>query len=118
VGLCTLALSERTGSRLLLSDRRGHGRVTTQHWVVAAMRVYAPGGLDDAPTHTWTDAAGWIDATAHVRVSKFQPCLPALIEGELVARELMDLNDAAATLRAWRGQCPPSIFRRAQDTSQ
>ncbi|MCA9632665.1 MAG: DEAD/DEAH box helicase [Myxococcales bacterium] len=58
--------------------------------------------LADGPPLTWTDAAGWTDASANARVSKFQPCLPELVEQELVARELMDVNDAAGTLRAWR----------------
>jgi ATP-dependent Lhr-like helicase len=59
--------------------------------------------LADGPPLTWADAAGWTDASANARVSKFQPCLPELIEQELVARELMDVNDATETLRTWRG---------------
>ncbi|MCC7541348.1 MAG: hypothetical protein IT379_34340 [Deltaproteobacteria bacterium] len=58
--------------------------------------------LADGPPLTWTDAAGWTDASANARVSQFQPCLPDPVEQELVARELMDVNDAAGTLRAWR----------------
>jgi len=48
---------------------------------------------------TWADAAGWTDVSANARVSKFQPCLPEPVEQELVARELMDVNDAMEVLR-------------------
>lgn len=58
--------------------------------------------LTDGPPLTWEDAARWTDTDVNVRVSKFQPCLPELVEQELVARELMDVSDANETLRAWR----------------
>lgn len=59
--------------------------------------------LAEGPALTWTDAAAWTDANTNARVSKFQPCLPEQVEQELVARELMDVGDAMATLRDWRG---------------
>jgi len=58
--------------------------------------------LADGPQISWFDAAGWTDVSANARVSKFQPCLPALVEQELVARELMDVGDANEVLRGLR----------------
>jgi ATP-dependent helicase Lhr and Lhr-like helicase len=58
--------------------------------------------LAEGPALTWTDAAGWTDVSANTRVSKFQPCLPELVEQELLARELMDVNDAVEVLRDCR----------------
>lgn len=57
--------------------------------------------LAEGPSLTWADAARWTDASANVRVSKFQPCLPKDVEQELVARELMDVDDAAFALQRW-----------------
>lgn len=64
--------------------------------VRAAIRELAEG-----PALTWADAARWTDASANARVSKFQACLPEGVEQELVARELMDIDDAAFALRSW-----------------
>lgn len=49
---------------------------------------------------TWERVASYADAGAQARVSKFQPCLPEVIELELVARELMEPDDASATLKS------------------
>lgn len=51
---------------------------------------------------TWEDVAPFADAGGRARVSKFQPCLPPEIELELVAREVMDVEDAGAVLRGPR----------------
>lgn len=59
--------------------------------------------LAEGPPLTWADAARWTDVGANARVSKFQVCLPADVERELVARELMDVNDALSALCLWRG---------------
>lgn len=47
---------------------------------------------------TWDKVAQFADVGGRARVSKFQPCLPQAIELELVAREVMDLDDARLTL--------------------
>lgn len=101
------------GNRLLaaaLQDRLGE-KVTAGNDVI---RVSGDAGrslvavraaireLADGPELTWADAARWTDAGANARVSKFQPCLPPIIERELVARELMSPTDAAFTLADWR----------------
>ena len=57
--------------------------------------------LTDGPALTWADAARWTDAGANARVSKFQPCLPEAVERELVARELMGVDEANAALAEW-----------------
>jgi len=47
---------------------------------------------------TWDEVAPFADAGGRARVSKFQPCLPPEIELGLVAREVMDVDDASAAL--------------------
>jgi ATP-dependent Lhr-like helicase len=59
-------------------------------------------GLATGAALTWADAARWTDAGANARVSKFQPCLPEDVEAQLVARELMALDDALTVLERWR----------------
>jgi len=46
----------------------------------------------------WPEVAGFADATATSRISKLQVCLPQSIEQELVAREIMSVEEANATL--------------------
>ncbi|MDX9723284.1 MAG: ATP-dependent helicase, partial [Myxococcota bacterium] len=58
--------------------------------------------LAEGPALTWDDAAGWTELNGNARVSKFQPCLPEFVAQKLVARELMDVDDAVEVLRAWR----------------
>ncbi len=49
-----------------------------------------------------SDATRLVDPTQRSRVSKFQPCLPPEIEHGLIARETMNVDDANATLAAWK----------------
>jgi ATP-dependent Lhr-like helicase len=58
---------------------------------------------------TWREAAGLVDLSEEMRVSKFQPCLPDEVARELVARELMDVDGARWVLERWssaRGIAP------------
>ncbi len=58
----------------------------------AVRALGAPGGL------TWEHARRHASAAARSRVSKFQPCLPEELERDLIARSLLDLDSALATL--------------------
>ncbi len=55
-----------------------------------------------ARTLVWDDVVRLVHATQRSRVSKFQPCLPPALEQGLIARETMNVDDANATLLAWR----------------
>jgi ATP-dependent helicase Lhr and Lhr-like helicase len=50
----------------------------------------------------WSDVRRLVDPGQRSRISKFQPCLPAAIEHELIARETMSVDDANATVADWR----------------
>ncbi|MBK7760488.1 MAG: hypothetical protein IPI35_29575 [Deltaproteobacteria bacterium] len=50
----------------------------------------------------WSDVVPFAETGGRARVSKFQPCLPEALEGELVARETMDVLDATKILAEWR----------------
>ena len=63
--------------------------------------------LAEGPALTWADAARWTDVSANARISKFQPCLPEEVELELVARELMSVEDAALAFATWRAGVSP-----------
>lgn len=98
--LLAAALQARLGDKVTagndtirFSDRAGQSQVAIR----ATLRELAEG----TPL-TWTDAARWTDVSANVRVSKFQPCLPEIVARELVARELMDVDDALFALDEWR----------------
>lgn len=51
---------------------------------------------------SWPDVASLVDAGHRSRVSKFQPCLPPVIESGLIARETMSVDDANETLSEWK----------------
>jgi ATP-dependent Lhr-like helicase len=98
--LLAAALQDRLGEKVSAGNdaiRCARGAGQSQVAVRAAIRELAEG-----PALTWADAARWTDVSANARVSKFQPCLPEQVERELVARELMSVEDAAFTLAAWR----------------
>ena len=59
----------------------------------------AIGDLAQGAPLTWEDAARWTDVSKNTRVSKFQACLPEGVEAELVARELMGVEDAQIVLK-------------------
>jgi ATP-dependent helicase Lhr and Lhr-like helicase len=99
--LLAAALQDKLGDKVTagneavrLAGGAGQSQVAVRH----AIRELAEG-----PALTWADAARWTDVSATARVSKFQPCLPEAVERELVARELMGVEDAAAALAAWLG---------------
>jgi ATP-dependent helicase Lhr and Lhr-like helicase len=97
--LLAAALQARLGEKVTAGNEalRFSGEASKSAVAVrAALREVATG-----PALTWEDAACWTDVSANARVSKFQPCLPAAVEQQLVARELMDVDDAAYTLRRW-----------------
>jgi ATP-dependent helicase Lhr and Lhr-like helicase len=99
--LLAAALQERLGEKVTASNDvlRFSGEAAKSEVAVRdAIQELAEG-----PPVTWADAAGWADVSANVRVSKFQVCLPELVAQELVARELMDVNDAIEALREWLG---------------
>ncbi len=58
----------------------------------AVRALAAPGAL------TWKHARRYAPSAARGRVSKFQPCLPDGLERDLIARSLLDLDGALATL--------------------
>ncbi len=58
----------------------------------AIRELAAPGAL------TWEHARRHATSAARGRVSKFQPCLPEGLERDLIARTLLDLEGALATL--------------------
>ncbi len=61
--------------------------------ILEAIRTFAvPGGL------TWEHARRHAPSAARGRVSKFQPCLPEELERDLIARSLLDLEGALATV--------------------
>jgi ATP-dependent Lhr-like helicase len=90
------ALQERLGDKVTAGNDaiRFSGEAgKSQAGIRDALAALAAG-----PPLSWADAARWTDVGANARVSKFQPCLPIEVETELVARELMDVQDAAAVL--------------------
>jgi ATP-dependent Lhr-like helicase len=100
--LLAAALQARLGEKVTAGNEALRFSGNAAQSDVAIQRAFCD--LADGPQLTWADAAGWTDASANARVSKFQPCLPEVVEQELVARELLDVSDATETLRAWRGR--------------
>ena len=99
--LLAAALQERLGEKVTAgNDGVRFAGVAGQSQVAVKMAI---SDLSSGSALTWADAARWTDVGANARVSKFQPCLPIAIERELVARELMDVEDASAVLASWRG---------------
>jgi len=64
--------------------------VAIQH---AIRQLAVPGAL------TWEHARMFAPDAARGRISKFQPCLPATLETDLLARTLLDLDGALVALR-------------------
>lgn len=94
--LLAAALQDRLGDKVTAGNdavRFSGAAGQSQAAIRATLRELA-----DGPPLTWADAARWTDVGATARVSKFQPCLPDSIERELVARELMSVDDATITL--------------------
>lgn len=99
--LLAAALQARLGDKVTAGNEavRFSGEAgKSEVGVRTAIRELATG-----PFVTWAHAARWTDVSANARVSKFQPCLPEDVEQELVARELMDVDDAAFVLQQWAG---------------
>jgi ATP-dependent Lhr-like helicase len=94
--LLAAALQARLGGKVTAANDAVRFSGEAAKSEVAARQ--AIGELAAGPALTWVDAARWTDARANARVSKFQPCLPEDVEQELVARELMDVGDAAMAL--------------------
>ena len=95
--LLAAALQSRLGEKVTASNealRFSGDAAKSEVAIRQALRELAEG-----PPLTWTDAAAWTDASAHPRVSKFQPCLPASVEHELVARDVMGVTEANLVLR-------------------
>lgn len=100
--LLAAALQTRLGDKVTAGNdavRFAGEAAKSQTAVREALAALAAG-----PDLSWVDAAGWIDVGSNSRISKFQPCLPLEVETELVARELMDVDDAAAVLYGLRHQ--------------
>lgn len=110
--LLAAALQARLGERVTAGNEalRFSGSAAKSN---AAIRQ-AIRALAEGPMLNWRDAAGWTDVSANARVSKFQACLPPLVEQELVARELMSIEEASLSLRASVSAfpCPPATCHR------
>ncbi len=98
--LLAAALQSRLGEKVTFSNRAVRLSGDAAKSDVAIRQTLRE--IADGPPLTWADAARWTDVSANARVSKFQPCLPEAVAQELVARELMDVRDAIATLNQQR----------------
>jgi len=90
------ALQTRLGDRVMAGNEAIRFTDKAGPSQVAVRRVLKD--LASGQELTWADALCWTDVGVNARISKFQVCLPEEVERELVARELMDLEDANGLL--------------------